>query len=374
MARKRVVRSLTKLPERSAVGDAEHKTARLLEILRNVAASNQQQESQPFYSLREVATRFGVPLSMVSRTYRQLETEGILSRIRGSKTTLQGLRNDRRIMVRGFVALPASESAFITLYEYRTFFKRMKRELRLRGFAAAQVFFTPAELKGSAFADRLSTYQIDTVLWFLPPKGTRETVQRLSDLGIRVLGISEGQESVIRCRYEIHRETAIRDLLSEWKSRHSVNTITLAESRQFRHPSNDATLQRVCDDLGVSVQIVHLLNQTAEVFIHELRRSKSDAIVFPSSELASFLCFRNPEAVVDLLKIRRIGFVDGSVTIPFSKTAHVHVDLVSVNWQLVSESIVNDLVTQRAFQQSDCTIFDAQSYSDVSLREFSLVV
>src|SRR5690349_12625278 len=122
MARKRVARSLPDLPKRLTLGSKEHKSERLLEILRHLAAAAQEDQPRAFYSMREVGHHFKVPISTVSRIYRSLEKEGILTRIRGSKTTLRGLKYDRKLTVRAFVGLPASLSRFITTQDYRMFF------------------------------------------------------------------------------------------------------------------------------------------------------------------------------------------------------------------------------------------------------------
>jgi Predicted transcriptional regulators len=94
MARKKVTRALAPLPNRRALEKAHHKTDALIDILRDVAVKNQKEQPRAFYSVRDVATHFRVPISTVQRTYRHLEQEGLLTRVRGSKTLLQGLHFD----------------------------------------------------------------------------------------------------------------------------------------------------------------------------------------------------------------------------------------------------------------------------------------
>jgi hypothetical protein len=57
MARKKVPRTLAPLPHKRALDQADHKTERLIEILRAVAVKNQREQPRAFYSVREVATR-----------------------------------------------------------------------------------------------------------------------------------------------------------------------------------------------------------------------------------------------------------------------------------------------------------------------------
>ena len=117
MARKKIVRRMPPLPKGPALRAKEHKAERLLEILRGIAVTNQREEPQPFYPLRDVASQFQVPVSTVARVYGQLEDEGILSSVRGSKTILQGLSSARHLSVRGIVAMPASLSRVVTVQD-----------------------------------------------------------------------------------------------------------------------------------------------------------------------------------------------------------------------------------------------------------------
>ena len=149
------------LPKGPALRAKDHKAERLLEILRGIAVANQQDISQPFYTIRDVASRFQVPISTVARVYGQLEDEGILTSIRGSKTILQGLSTTRHLSVRGVVGLPASLSRFVTVQDYRMFFIRTRRELRLRDFATATIFFEKSE-EGSDRLPLLPTIPPDT--------------------------------------------------------------------------------------------------------------------------------------------------------------------------------------------------------------------
>lgn len=56
---------------------------------------------------------------------------------------------------------------------------------------------------------------------------------------------------------------------------------------------------------------------------------------------------------------------------PFAKVPDVRVDLVVMGWQLIAEKIVNDLITQDAFQRPGPTTFEAEAKLRVSLSEFA---
>ena len=371
MPRKSISRRLPPLPKTHRLEDAAHKTDRLIEILRRVAIKNQSVQPRVFYSVRNIAQHFRVTLSTAARAYHHLEREGLLTRVRGSKTLLQGQHFDRRTGVRAFVGLPASLSAFVTLQPYRLFFIKIRRELRLRGFATAMVFTDKKEATTGILSARLKSYEIDTVLWFQPPREARDTAARLADLGLRLIGIAHEQSPSIPCRYEISRDDAIRSLLTQWKQDHAIEEVTLVRLKEHRPTPLEETLENALDDLGIESSTVWFQDKGSASFLNSLQKSDTPAIIFSSARLASKFCFRAPTAVADLLRSHRVAFVNGPVSMPFAKIPDVRIDLTVVDWQLVAEKIVDDLVSQDAFQLAGPTIFEAEAKLRVPLSEFA---
>jgi hypothetical protein len=287
---------------------------------------------------------------------------------------LQGLRFDRRKDVRAFIGLPASLSAFITIQAYRMFFIRIRRELRLRGFATGMVFFENQEARNSVLSERLKAYEVDAVLWFQPPKEAGETVLRLRDLGIPVVGVAHEQVAGISCRYEVRRDRAIVALLTEWKSQNGINYVAVAQWHEYRASALEDALHSALDEVGLKTSIASFRDQRCETFLRSLYNAKTEAIIFSSAQLTSKLCFRAPRAMVDLLRKRRAALLNGPVSAPFVKPPDVRVDLVVVEWQSVAEQIVNDFITQRAFHSPGPTIFEAEAKLRVPLSDFAQAI
>ena len=61
----------------------------------------------------------------------------------------------------------------------------------------------------------------------------------------------------------------------------------------------------------------------------------------------------------------------GPVNMPFAKLPDVCVDLITFDWQLVAERIVDDLATQQAFQDSGPVVFQAESHLQVPLNSIA---
>jgi len=371
MARKKIVRRMPPLPKGPALRAKEHKAERLLEILRGIAVTNQREEPQPFYPLRDVASQFQVPVSTVARVYGQLEDEGILSSVRGSKNILQGLSSARHLSVRGIVAMPASLSRFVTVQDYRMFFIRTLRELRRKDFATATVFLEKSEESPDRFVRRMKKYKVDTILWYLPNIGAKEIALRLKDAGIRVLGVSEGSLSGMVCCYEFGREGAITGILRDGQASSGIKSVTVI--RGTRAVAYEERLEAIIEKENLAGEVATLGNQRIERFLESLGEHTQRGIIFLSSAAALF-SFRSPENLTKLLSSSRVCFVGGPVSIPFAEAPDAKVDLVVVDWQLVAERIVNDLVTQRAPEVPETSVFEARHELQVPLNQYAQVL
>jgi len=125
--------------------------------------------------------------------------------------------------------------------------------------------------------------------------------------------------------------------------------VTVAQWPEQRAPLSEEALASSRDELGLARSIATFHGQRSEAFVRSLKRVKSGAIIFSSAQLASQLCFRAPGAVADLLRCRRVAFLNGPVTMPFAEIPDVQVDLVVVDWQWVAEQITTILSRKTHF-------------------------
>jgi hypothetical protein len=369
MARKKIVRGLPPLPKRLTFKAKQHKGAQLVEILRGIALPNQQEEPQVFYPIREIARRFAVPVSTVSRIYHQLEEEGILVSIRGSKTLLQGLSGGRHLSVLGFVGMPALTSFFVTLQDYRTFFIRTRRELRARGFAVATVFYDRSEGQNGRLFSRIDKHDFDTVLWHQPDRAAKEVVPQLKDRGVQVIAVSDRGFPSIRCRYEVQREPAIASILRDWHSNGGITSAVIVRGVEIS-AAKEELLKTLLEEEGLAYEFKSAGDQRLGDFLSSLGGDKHRGIIFPSMAAAMF-GFRAPEALARLMSRARVALTGGPVSIPFAQVPDVAADLVVVDWQLVAEQIVTDLINRKAFNRAETTVFEAKAHLRVPLSQYA---
>ncbi len=337
-----MVRRLKPLPSRRSLKAREHKTARLVEILRGIAVSSQTEKSQVFYPVRDVAQQFGMSVSIVARAYDQLGDEGLLSTVRGSKTVLQGLGEARHLSVLGFVGMPAAISSFVALQDYRTFFVRVRRELRARGFAVAMVLYDSPDVKSGRLEKRIVKYDFDTVLWYRPDTSAREIISR-----------------------------AITEILRYWKTKAEISSVTIV--RGVRASAKEETLERLLEEEHLPFEFRSADGKAAAKFLKSLGQVRTKGIIFPSWA-ASMFAFREPEGLMQLANNCHIAFTGGPPSIAFAQVHDVHVELVIVDWQLVAEKIVSDLISKKAFERAEATVFKASAHVRAALSQYAQVI
>ena len=367
MPRKKSALGMPPLPEKSRLASPENTVASLLEILRAVALKSQRAQPQTFYSIREVAQHFGATPSTVSRTYQQLEEEGILVSVRGSKTLLQGLSSGRHLSVLGFVGMPGFTPSFVTLQDYRTFFIRTRRELRSRGFAVATVFYNEAHDRPERLVHRIEKYDFDTVLWHQPDRAARPVISRLQDSGVQVVGVSDRGFPSIRCRYEIQREPAIAAILRDWKKHRQITSVTVARGAQTS-AAKEELLKTLLEEARLNYEFKGPSGHRVGAFLEGLGREKQEGIILPS-QAAAMCAFRAPEKLAELMARARVALTGGPVSLAFTQVPDVSADVVMVDWQLVAEQIVSDLLNRNAFDRRETTVFEANAHLHAPLSQ-----
>ena len=88
--------------------------------------------------IRSLATRFRISPSIISRHYQQLQSEGLLSTIWGSKTIIPALVTP--VKKQAYV-IPISVTELATSEPYRNCVLSLHRRLRSRGIAEHFILF-----------------------------------------------------------------------------------------------------------------------------------------------------------------------------------------------------------------------------------------
>ena len=259
MTRKPVTRSLPALrslhPRFSGFDPAGNSRDALTQHLRRTIARVRLDTSHPFYSIRQVAGFFGVSLKTVAGAYEKLEAEGLLTRLRGSHTLVQGRVLQPRHPVRGVVGVPIYLQPLVIGTDWRFFIMRLEEELRRYHFVTDFIFYRTGE--NEDLAERLLEHKLDMVLWYVPTQAHVQTMLRLRDGGIRLVVLSDGKGQFPCEQYFLNLAQALRDGISDWRAR-GVDSITIL--RSTRHPSAHAfgIMEQVLRQRGVTPEICNV--------------------------------------------------------------------------------------------------------------------
>jgi DNA-binding transcriptional regulator YhcF (GntR family) len=118
----------------------------VLKLLRRTARRTRQSQAIRFYSIRSVAARFHVSPTIVSRHYRQLQSEGLLTAVWGSKTIIPA--SAPPVTKRTYV-IPVSVTELTKSESYRNYVLSLHRRLRNRGIAEHLILFESVAAKAS---------------------------------------------------------------------------------------------------------------------------------------------------------------------------------------------------------------------------------
>jgi hypothetical protein len=332
------------LPRRLVVRNGEAPSDALFRLLQERALSSRATQDQTFYSLREIATRFQLPLSLVNRAFVRLENEGLLAKIRGSRTVLPGRKFDRHLYIRGVVGIPVSIFRFSTFAEYREFVLVLRRKLRRHHFMPAAVFYERGQNRADFLSERLFDAKADHVLWFSPRNAPREVLPILRDVGVVVTGVADSAMNAIPCQYRINREEALRTILREWRAASIASTLIVTAERGGSAPDEES-YRAISEEESISSGIVTLEEADPSRGLHSLSQLKDGGLLLTGSG-AAFLANRLPELFTQLAKEQRVALVEGPISFTFAPIPTAVVDLITVDWENVAERIVADLVSR----------------------------
>ncbi len=357
---------LPPLPKRLPLQKGQSPVEALLDLLREIGLAKQGDAPRTFYTCALCRRHFALSLSVVSRVFRILQAERLLGTIRGSRTVLHGRKDDRDLHIRGVVGLPASVFSFAVFLDYRTFLTEARRELRRRSFIPAAVFFERHETDaGGSLSKNLIELKADFVIWFSAGQAYRDTAAALRGADVRLIGVCDGGLPSIPCRYAIRRENAPRRILQDWRSV-GIRSVALVNEARGRSGADEEIWRSASEEERLKTERVLLAGDGLKRALGQLAGKEERGILLAGTA-AALAAARVPEAFAGLMRKRRVALVDGAVSMPFWHIPQVRVDLVTLDWKMVAARIVDDLVTQAAWETSESLIFHAEAHRRVPL-------
>jgi hypothetical protein len=247
------------------------------------------------------------------------------------------------------------------------FFSKTRREFRRHGLVTATVFYEDRS-DAEDLAERIQQARADVVLWYLPDSLARLTAPRLRDLGIQLLGISDGGLPSFPCHYEVRRARAIRTILHDWMVS-GIKSVWIARGGS-RSSADEERLETILRDTPLDWRFVSSGSSSTEQFLAKLGAQKDNAIILLASA-ASFFLMRAPEGFNRMLCNCRVALLDGPVSMPLTPRSEASLDLVVVDWQDVAERLAADILSRKAFTKREPVMFEATAELKTSLSKFA---
>ena len=373
MSRKPLHRALPPLakvvPNRATVLAQDNRTAAVRDALRQAIGRLRTNSARPFYAMREVAAFFDTSCTVVARVYHQLDREGLLLPLRGSKTLLAPRKMQPRSPIRGVVGIPIWVHGF-TLTDWRHFFTRLEEELRRYHFVADVIFFSNQAYDDHSLVERCVAHQLDHLIWLDPISSGREAIETLVDCGVRVVSLGEEVDDLPGRPYRLSWQHAVRQGLRQWK-RAGLSTVIIPQM-----PS-DAPLHHRLKQLLRQEGLLHRVWPVAETEVAScfaaLNMQPHEGIVFEFPLVCLSLCQQALTHMIELCRRHRVMLAD-SVNIPAPLVKGIEVDMAAMDWDKVIDWVVNDLVDGAPPASRPVHTFRARWLPRVPLSRFALPI
>jgi hypothetical protein len=121
----------------------------------------------------------------------------------------------------------------------------------------------------------------------------------------------------------------------------------------------------------IECEMVTVRDGHISAFLKTLCKNKASGVVLPAPA-AALLAWRGPEALADFLQTCRVALIDGPIGLPLAgKVPKAKVDLTTVKWPTVTKQIAGDIITGKAFDDSEPTVFEAEPHMRVPFEDYA---
>lgn len=345
----------------SGFADGDNKLRMVVIMLRKLIEKVRQDENTAFYSMREMAEFWGVPLRTVALAFEELESEGLLLRFRGSHTKVLGQKDASISHASGVVGIPVWLGG-VSHYEHRRRFVRALGEsLWKNRLVTDVVFYWHSEDFSSDFVKRLLHHQLDYMVWFQPFRRHLNIIESLRDHGIRTVSICDEELRFMPGQIGMNWKPAYSKILQHWAGPGKIRTIAIVEPPAYLasrlHPFEREAARHGLECLR--------LKSSGDIFRHSasLRARKSDvAYAFLDQYGPLEFVLRDPAAFIKSALRHRILFARDCPTIPFAVPEELRIDRITHPTRDIIEEVAGRLAQWRGgnFEETPAT-FEARA-------------
>lgn len=217
----------------------------------------------------------------------------------------------------------------------------MHRELLRRNFIPSNQYIEDKDVRGLECQQRIKEWH--RVICYGHDPEARELMLAIQDRGVRTIFLGEEGTNKAPLRYRIERTEAVGECLRAWKKAGVgaiLATAKVAGCPILLNAPLEAMLREACVEERVFTQRTSV---ELTAWLEALAKQSVGGVVFGQAAFIQFICQRAPDALWELMRVRRVLLPYGQPLIDFTPMPEVPHDLVRVDWPAVAERIVEDI-------------------------------
>jgi hypothetical protein len=370
MSRRKIIRSLPPLieaiPDFNGFSTGQNQFQSVLNILRVVSERFRTDTPQIFYAMRDVMKFFDIPLRTVAQAYEVLEREGLLNRIRSSRTLLSGKENVLSHSIRGVVGLPILLDMFVFSSVTRHVNIALEERLRSHGFVADFIFHVKKQEETTPdFAERLLNHQLDIIIWQNPDSNCLQNILALRDYGVRILVIqtTEAKANQPAVTYIQNWKPAYHKLGDHWRKNRIDRVLLPMNFQNLAYESEFQIFKSIMADAGLMVEPCS--DDPTETLrkCKALSRKHKVAIGFVELPTANRFCNQEPLIAEKLAQMSSLAFCRGPLFSPYLQDRGIRPDVVAFPPIETVVKIVEDIQVLPTLKDEIRHTFEAQFWA-----------
>jgi hypothetical protein len=360
---KKVFKNFSKFPE----GRSQQQV--MVELLRDAAMKLRSENPQPFYSMREVSRFFEAPLAAIYIVYKVLEREGILNRIRSSRTVLAGRAALSRETVRGVVGLPIWMHSIVLLVYTRVLTMEIEEHLRRAGYVADIIFHSEKEDESQPeFATRLLLHNLDAVILHTPLASCRQNILSLRERGVRVLILQrlEAPRDLPAVIYLLDYDPAYEKMAARWKESGISEAWIWGPLDQLHYQEEEDSFRKILKNHGIEWKLMEEEPAQMEEKLRHYAGKSSVAVAFIGEANPERICNCDPYSIEQISRMARLAFCGGTLRIPFLQMRKVRADIVDFSPTETAMRLAQDIGRLSILPDGVLHTFEA-NYAELAL-------
>lgn len=317
------------LPEFTGLGTDTAKLRQMVGLLAKVIQAHRATRNLTFYSTREIARFFKTSQNTASLAVKQLESDGLVRRLRGSHTVMLGAKIVTRSKIRAVVGLMQWSFAQRFSETHSQLALRLAEHLWPHQIALEIIPHYDIGDNRPDMDDMLKRHAIDFAIWPFPFGHHRDNLLRLQDRGTRNLVIGmDAESSPVPPTIIVETLPAYRELLLDWRETHGINRVLVINPREFTPRGRIETFCALAKKMGFDCELLaNTYTLPGELVTRETGRA---GIALLDEHSTAEFTFYDPPAFNALVKRHRILMGNGSILVPFVPHGESRVDRIFV--------------------------------------------